>query len=332
MEGPSRPGFPTLSDGLGNIVQQGSPAQPQVIGLFTDIVEYFEGVIEVIFMCPPVTGFHSLQCYQFRKNKFQQTGTVQFDKSFGRYRSEQNLVQFISNTFFGYNRDTFLIAAQGFKGGIIYIEIQLGSKADTAHHAQRVVAKGNIRIERCADGFLFQVLDSAERVYQLAIARLIQTNSQCIDSKVTAVLIVLQRTVFHYRFAGIVGIRFLSCPYKLHLCTAVLQLCRTKVLKDGNVRTTSQTLAQCLGHRNATAYYHYINILGGTLQENIAYISANNITLQSQFICCLGYPLEYVVTKMLSQFFCCQLYHLSINHFEGAKIRILFLILLQKRR
>ena len=76
-----------------------------------------------------------------------------------------------------------------------------------------------------------------------------------------------------------------------------------------SLRPTPQTLTQRLGHGNATAYHHHINILGRTLQENITYISTDYVTFQSQFISRFGYPLEYIITKILLQFFCRQIYH-----------------------
>ena len=97
----------------------------------------------------------------------------------------------------------------------------------------------------------------------------------------------------------------------------IFNLCSTKILEYSHMRTTPQTFAQCFSHFYTTANHYDINILRRALQENIAYISTDHIAFQSQFICRLGYPFKYVVTKMLFQFFCCQLNHntpLKNNH------------------
>ena len=92
------------------------------------------------------------------------------------------------------------------------------------------------------------------------------------------------------------------------------------------MRAATQTPGKRLGHYNAAAHYYHIDIFGRTLQEYVAHVAADYVALQSQFIRCFGNPLKYAVTETLLQFFCRQFNHLSINHFEGAKIRILFFI------
>ena len=256
-----------------------------------------------------ITRLHALQPDKFREYQFQQTTAVQLNESLRRNRWQDDFVQFVCNAFFGDDGDAFAITLQRIECLIVNIESQLGGKTDTAHHAQRVITESYIRVEGSPDGLFLQVSNTAKGVDQLAITHPVQANSQCIDGKITAVLVILQCTVLYNRLAGIVCIRFFSCTHKLNFRTIVLQLCRTEILEDGNMRPTPQTLTQRLGHGNATAYHHHINILGRTLQENITYISTDYVTFQSQFISRFGYPLEYIITKILLQFFCRQIYH-----------------------
>ena len=60
----------------------------------------------------------------------------------------------------------------------------MGGKADTTHHAQRVVAEGDVRVERRADGLLLHVRHAAEGVYQLAVTLTVQADCKGIDSKI----------------------------------------------------------------------------------------------------------------------------------------------------
>ena len=260
-------------------------------------------------MCPPITCFHTLKGSQFRKNQGQQTGTVQIYKPFRGNRRKYYLIKFIGNTLLGDNGYTPTVAAQRLKCSIINIKVQLSGKTDAPHHAQWVVTKCNIRVKRSTDCFFFQIFYTTERVYQFSEPALIQADSQCIDSKIPPILIVFQCTVFNDGLTGVALIRLLTCTNKLHFYTTVFYLCGTKILKQGYVCSTSQAFTQRFGHLYTTTYYYNINILRRALQENIAHISADYITFQSQFICCLGYPFEYIVAEMLFQFFCRQFYH-----------------------
>ena len=78
--------------------------------MFGNIVHNFQGMIEVVFMGTPVSGFHSLQRHQFGENQRQQSAAVQFYKAFGRYGGEQDLVQLVGDALFGDNMNAFLVA------------------------------------------------------------------------------------------------------------------------------------------------------------------------------------------------------------------------------
>ena len=192
-----------------------------------------------------IARLHALQPNKFREYQFQQTTAVQLNESLRRNRWQDDFVQFVCNAFFGDDGDAFAITLQRIECLIVNIESQLGGK--------RVITESYIRVEGSPDGLFLQVSNTAKGVDQLAITHPVQANSQCIDGKITAVLVILQCTVLYNRLAGIVCIRFFSCTHKLNFRTIVLQLCRTEILEDGNMRPTPQTLTQRLGHGNATS-------------------------------------------------------------------------------
>ena len=257
-----------------------------------------------------ITGFNALQGNQLREDELQQSGTVQVYQPFGRDGRQQYLVQLICNALPGYDRDALLVAAQRLEGVIVDIEIQLGGKADATHHTQGIVTEGNVRIERRADVFFTHVLHSSERIHQLSITLPVEADRQGIDSEVPAVLVVLQRTVFHNRLARIVRVGLLAGAHKLHFRTMILQLRRTEILENRKVCTTPQAFGKRLRHCNAAAHHYHINIFGRALQENVAHVAAYHVTFQSQFICRLGNSSEYIVTETLFQLFCCQFNHI----------------------
>ena len=157
-------------------------------------------------------------------------------------------------------------------------------KPYAAHHAQRVVAERDVRIKRSTDGTFLQVIQTVERVYQFSEACLVQADCHGIDGEVSAVLVIFQRAVFHYRLAAVVAIRLLACTHKLHFRILELDLCRTEVLENRYMRTSSQLLSESLSHFNSASYHHYIYVLGRSVQENISYISTYDIAFQSQLI------------------------------------------------
>ena len=103
-------------------------------------------------MRPSVLGFDALQGCHFREDKWKQATTVQFYKSLRRDRREKNLVQLIGDTFLADDFDAFLVPFESKECFVIDVEIQLGSKTDASHHAQWIVAEGDVRVERCPDG------------------------------------------------------------------------------------------------------------------------------------------------------------------------------------
>ena len=86
VEGPSRTGIPALGTRLANVVQQGSPTQPQVIGYLGDIIHNFQRVIKIILVSSSVSDLYSLKGHQLGENEFQQPAAVQVDKPFRRNR------------------------------------------------------------------------------------------------------------------------------------------------------------------------------------------------------------------------------------------------------
>ena len=59
MKGPAMLFFESFGRGLGNIMEDGRPAEPMIIGLFGYIVQYLEGVLEIILMPQAIDIFRS---------------------------------------------------------------------------------------------------------------------------------------------------------------------------------------------------------------------------------------------------------------------------------
>ena len=77
MESPALPGRIALGGGLADVMQQGSPAKPE-IGLpflaFRHIVNHLQRMGEVLLMALSFHRFHALEQGQLRKELLQQAG------------------------------------------------------------------------------------------------------------------------------------------------------------------------------------------------------------------------------------------------------------------
>ena len=74
---------------------------------------------------------------------------------------------------------------------------------------------------------------------------------------------------------------------------------------SARLRVLSQFVLQCCCHIDTASHHHYINVVGGTFEENVAHISAYEIALYAQFVSHLAYAVKYVLVKDLCQFGIC---------------------------
>ena len=178
-----------------------------------------------------IAFLHDVESRQLRQQNLQQSAALQIVETDARVGSHHDFVQFHLNAFAAYNFDAAGHSFEGLERLGLNLEIQLGGKADAAHHAQRIVRKSDIRLKGCGYDSVFQISKSVERVYQFAKAVAIQTDGHGIDSEVAAVLVVFQRAVLHDRLAGVVAVAFLAGTNKLNL----YQLGVIRLRMDGSV-------------------------------------------------------------------------------------------------
>lgn len=221
VERPAQARVETLRRRLGYIMKKGTPAQPQVIRGLAQAVEHHQGMGEVILMPDPFLRLHSFQGTEFGENQRQQSATFQQVEADRRFRRKDDLIQLIHDTLFRDDRDALLVPFNRIESVGIDKESQLAGKADGTHHAQRIVAKRNIRIERRTDQQIIHIGQAIERIDQFTIPVLIQAKRQSIDRKVTAVLVVFERPVFDNRLAAVMRVGFLAGADKLHICQVI---------------------------------------------------------------------------------------------------------------
>ena len=99
--------------------------------------------------------FYNVKSSDFRKYNLQQTRALQVFKANAGMLRHHYFIEFYLDALTTDNLDAVGHANEGIKGLLLYLEIQLGSKTDAAHHAQRIIREGNLRIERCSDDAIF---------------------------------------------------------------------------------------------------------------------------------------------------------------------------------
>src|SRR5699024_7182991 len=83
VEGPTRTRHKFLRNGLGNIVHDGRPAQPETTARLGHTIQYFKRVPETIFMAHTSHFFNTVQLYHLGKKVMQQSCFKQKRKTNG---------------------------------------------------------------------------------------------------------------------------------------------------------------------------------------------------------------------------------------------------------
>ena len=221
VEGPSCAVFPTFGLGLGDVVQQRRPAQPEVVAGLGHLVEHLHGVIEIVLVSLAVDHLNAFQQGELRQDILQQPTFVEQHKARRRPVSHHDLVQLIGDALHRHDLDAFGVAGNGVERLGLDIEMQLRGETDGTHHAQRVVRVGDIRIQRRPDGQLLKVAHAIEGIQESAEVVFVQTDGHGVDGEVATVLVVLKGAVFHHGLAAVAVVRLTAGAHKLNLNASV---------------------------------------------------------------------------------------------------------------
>ena len=170
-----------------------------------------------------------------------------------------NLVELHLDALTADNLDAVGHALQCLEGLVLYLEVQLRGKADAAHHAQGVVAEGDVWLKGCGYDAILQVGQAVEGVYQFAKAVFVQADGHCVDGEVATVLIVLQGTVLDNGLARIVAVALAAGTDEFYFSPlqppptggGYFDLRRSEVLEHREVGLTPQHALQLLRHAYA---------------------------------------------------------------------------------
>jgi hypothetical protein len=155
-----------------------------------DVVEYLQGVVKIVFVRVSIARFNPMQFYQFGEKQPEQTGFKKQVDSDRWFFAQHNFVEFIHDAFHGYNGKPAVVAYDGFKRIVFDRKPELRSKTDGTHHAQGIIAIGDIGIEGSTDYFFPEVIYTVERVNQLTVIMRVQANGHGVDGEIAPVLVI----------------------------------------------------------------------------------------------------------------------------------------------
>ena len=127
-----------------------------------------------------------------------------------------DLVQLDHDALATHYLDALGHALQPFEGLVLNLEVQLGGEAYAAHHAQGVVAEGDVGVKGRGDDAVLKVGKAVKRVDQLAEAVMVQADGHRVDGEVAPVLVVLQRAVLHDGLARVMAVALTAGADELH--------------------------------------------------------------------------------------------------------------------
>ena len=199
-------------------------------------------------------------------------------------RCEHDFVELDGDALATDDADAVGHALQALEGFVLNLEIQLGGKADAAHHAQGVVGECHLGVEGRGDDAVLEVGNAVEGVDELSEAAAVQADSHRIDGEVATVLVVLERAVLDDGFARVVAVALLPRTYELDLHIAHFHLCCAEVLEDRKVSTMPQGALQFLGDLDAAAHDDDVDIVGRALEENVAHVASHDVAFHPQTV------------------------------------------------
>jgi hypothetical protein len=187
---------------LGDVMQYSRPSQPQVVRKRADIVHHLEGMVEIVLVRVPVHDVHTAELHKVGKDDLKKPYIMEKLEAPGWLLRKKYLVQFLRDPLLRDNANATAVPCDGRPCVLLDEKVKLGGEAYRPHHPQRIVAEGHVRISRCADDAVLQILATIEGIAKLPVVFLIERNAHGVDREVAPDLIILQCALLHDRLSG----------------------------------------------------------------------------------------------------------------------------------
>ena len=242
---------------------------------------------------------HIVERGQFGQDDLQQSRTIEVVETRARMRRKDDFVEFVLNALATDDFQAVGIATEGLESLVLDEKAELRGEANAAQHSQWVVAEGDVGIERCADNAVLEVVEAVERIDQFAETPFVQANRHRIDGEIATILVVFECTVFDNRFSRVTLVTFAASTHEFHFKSPRFHLRCPKVFENTQMRLFAEFFLQLLGHANPTSDHHHIDVFRRSFKENVAHITAHDITFHTEFV---GAVANQVKNRLIEQF------------------------------
>ena len=113
------------------------------------------------------------------------------------------IIEFHDDTFLRHNAYSLPISANSLEGLVLQFKAQLRCKADAAHHSQRIVREGYIRVARGTNYTILKVVHTVKWVDKFAKSLAIKAPRHSVDCKVSTTLVVLDCSILYMRLTRV---------------------------------------------------------------------------------------------------------------------------------
>ena len=158
---------------LCNVMKDGRPTQPKVIRDFRHIIQYFQGVVEIVLVTNSVSPLYSFECLHLREDDAQQSTLVEQFKSNRRPWAQDDLVKLGVDSLLADDLHAVGVLLYGCDVGVCDAEVKLGGEPNRTQHPQWVVTERDIRIQRRLNALVLQVSNASKGVNEVTERRLI---------------------------------------------------------------------------------------------------------------------------------------------------------------
>ena len=157
VEGPAEALVKALGAGLPDVVEERCPEEPEVYLVprtgggecLGHVVHDLIGVGEVVFVADAVTRLGTLELEELGEDELHQAGLLKELEADGWARGEEDLVELRGDALGGDDLDAPSISPDSSEGVGVDEEAELRGEAYGTHHAQRVVAEGDVGVKWC---------------------------------------------------------------------------------------------------------------------------------------------------------------------------------------
>ena len=155
VERPAEALVKALGAGLPDVVEERCPEEPEIHLVpragggecLGHIVHDLVGVGEIVLVPDAVTRLGALELEELGEDELHQTGLLEELETDGWARGEEDLVELRGDALGGDDLDAPSISPDSSEGVGVDEEAELRGEAYGTHHAQRVIAEGDVGIE-----------------------------------------------------------------------------------------------------------------------------------------------------------------------------------------